>query len=506
MPENKKMKILFISLYDYDSFSIRTLQSFIKSKGYDTETIFFKNKIFSHLSEPTKNEINLLINKIKGINPDIICISVRSSFSNIVIKISNLIKKYMPDSIIIWGGTHATICPEECIKYSDFVCVGEGELSLLEFIQNIEKNKSVDNIPNFWIKKENKIIKNELRPLIQDLDKLPLPDYSKENKYYIDNNELNSGDPILESNKYHIMASRGCPFKCSFCSNSYLHNLFHGKGNYIRKRSVESVIKELILAKEVFKNLKIIFFLDEVFPSDKDWINKFAEEYKHKIGIDFWCEFHPSVINEDTIKILKSAGLKEVITGIQTGSQRVRYSIFKRYISDEQIINTSRILKKYSIIPTYDIILDNPYETEKDMKQSIEMLLKIPRPYNISLFSLINLPKTELTERLIKDGIIEKDNSVKALTNFKMNLKLIKSKNHLYYNCLVSLLSKRFIPKIIIKNFPKKHLNLLVTFTKICNKTKIGISGIKYLLLGKIPYKTLKYYVRNRKELMNGVN
>lgn len=162
MENSRKFKILFIAPYDYNSFSIRTLQTFIKSKGYNTGTIFFKDLIFNQLQKPTRKEKELLISLIKRYNPNIICISLRSPIAEIVAEITKLIKNKVPNSIVIWGGTHATICPEECIMHVDFVCVGEGEKSLLEFIEGVEQNKSVDKIKNFWVKKMGKLLKMSL--------------------------------------------------------------------------------------------------------------------------------------------------------------------------------------------------------------------------------------------------------------------------------------------------------------------------------------------------------
>ena len=495
--DNGKSKILFIAPYDYTLFSIRILQSFIKSKGYNTHTIFFKELKLNQLKKPTKKEKDLLITKIKQINPQVICISFRSPLMDIIKEITALIKNNSK-SIVIWGGVHPTICPEECIKYADYVCVGEGELSLLEFIQNLEQNKPVDNIKNFY--------PNKLRPLLKNLDELPMPDYSIENKYFIEDNKLRKGDPILNNSKYFTMVGRGCPFACSYCINSYYRKLH--KKDYIRKRSVASVMNELFYVKKVFKNLKTISFLDEVFVLDKEWLKQFVKEYKQKINIPFKCELHPSMVHEETIKILKEAGLTRIDMGIQSGSQRVRYEIYNRLTPDKQIINSANIFKKYNITPHYDIILDNPYETREDMQQSIKMLLKLPRPFNLNLYSLVSFPKTELTERLIRDSILDKSDESKALSQWCMSLKFKRDKNHLYYNCLVSLLSKSFVPKNMIKTFSKsyflrKHVEILVGFTELCNKIKLASTGIILIFTGKISYSTFKYNLKIFNEMVN---
>ena len=494
-----KPKILFIAFYDYGAAGVRSLQSFIKSKGYETYTIFFKEDRTNKLLEPTDNEKQLLVGKINKFNPDIISISLRSPQFSIVSGINKLIRKQFPDAAVIWGGTHATMCPEECIEQADYVCVGEGEYPLLEFI----KKKSPD-IKNLWVKKGNRIIKNELRPLIQDLDVLPIPEFT--NKCYIEDSKLINEDPIIKLSKYQIMASRGCPFRCTYCSNSYLHDLFKGRGNYLRRRSVNHIIKELLHVKREFKNLKMISFLDEVFASDREWLEEFVREYK-KINLPFRLEYHPSKVDEENIKLLKKAGLIQVSMGIQSGSQRVRSEIFNRFTPNEQILKATNIFKKHKITANYDIIVDNPYETPKDMADSLNMLLKVPRPYNFVIYSLNNFPKTKLTQRMIADGTIAKyGTGIQGFGKWGMSLRTRRSKESLYYICLVSLLTKSFIPKTMIKYFSKsgffkRHTKPLVILTNLSNNLKVMSIGIKFILKGEISFAMFKQYIKNFKEI-----
>ncbi len=121
-------------------------------------------------------------------------------------------------------------------------------------------------------------------------------------------------------------------------------------------------------------------------------------------------------------------------------------------MTDEQVIRATNILRKYNITPQYNILTGNPYETAEDMQQRIKLLLKIQRPYNLNIFSLINFPKTDLSKRLIRDNLLESNES-KALTQWRKSFKFKRNKNHLYYSCLVSLLSKSFVPKGMVKFF-----------------------------------------------------
>lgn len=493
--ETNKPKILFIAFYDYGAFGIRSIQSFIKSKDYETYTIFFKEDLSNNILEPTDNEKELLFDKIHLFCPNIICISLRSPQFEVVSKINKLIKERFPGITVIWGGTHATICPEVCIEHVDYVCIGEGEYPLFEFI----KEPSAD-IKNFWVRKDGQIVKNELRPLIQDLDAFPIPDYT--DRCYIEYNKLIEEDPITKLSKYQIMASRGCPFRCSFCSNSYLHGLFKGKGNYIRRRSVNHVINELLNAKKTFKNIRVISFLDEVFTSDKEWLNEFIKEYK-KINLPFRIELYPSMVDEENIKLLKNAGLSLVTMGIQCGSQRVRFEIFNRFTPDEQILKAANVFKKHKISANYDIILDNPYETPNDMEDGINMLLKLPRPYRLVLFSLNNFPKTELTQRMIADGTLTKyGTGVQGFGRWGMSLKSKRSKESLYYNCMVSLLSSNFIPKLMIRSllkisFFKKHTESLIILSRISRELNVMIYGTRFILKGEVSFAMFRQYLRN---------
>lgn len=269
------LKIVLISLYCYDSFAIRSLYSLLKNKGYDVEAVFFKQLVSNRMEHPSDKEMQLLLGLLKQWNPALIGLSVRSPFFGIAKDLILRIRGEV-DSVIVLGGIHATICPEECIRYADIVCIGEGEDPLLELCRNMAIGRSITQIRNLWIRKGNKVIKNDIRPLLQDLD-VSGPDYSDARKYFIDNDALSDCDPILENKSYSIMASRGCPFQCTFCINSMLKRIYKGKGSYVRKRSVVDVINELMVAKRRFRNLKRVMFIDEVFVLDKEWIGRFVK-------------------------------------------------------------------------------------------------------------------------------------------------------------------------------------------------------------------------------------
>ena len=487
---------VLISLYDHHSFGLRNIHGLLRKNGFKSNLIFFKELLWG-LQEPSETEINLLFNKIRELNPDVIGLSVRSPFFTIAINLTERLKTL--NKLIIWGNLHPIVEPDECIKYADIICIGDGEMAMLELMNNLKEEKDISNIKNLWVKQGDKIIKNTLDNLNQDLDSVNFYDLSEEYKYSIDDDKISNSDPKLKYSKYDIMAGRGCPYSCAYCSNSFLHRLCKDKGNFVRKRSVEKVIEELVEAKNKL-NIKEVFFYDEVFILDKKWLDKFLRDYTEKINLPFSLCLHPKIVNENVIKKLKDCGLERVGIGIQSGSQRIRYDLFNRYVSDKKLLEISEIFNKYEIAPTYDIILDNPYETESDMKDSINLMLKMKRPYNLNIFSLINFPKTELTERMKRDNK-KQINPEKDIFNWKMDINKEREKNKQIYNLKISLFSKSFFPRFLIKHIENK--TILFIAVKTSNIIKLSFMGVKAIFTGKINLALVKYYFRNYKKFSN---
>lgn len=402
----KDFTIVLISLYQYGAFGIRVLRDVLLSHNYKVFNIYFK-KYKNSMGLPTEYEKQLLLDLIKNINPNLIGISTRSTFFPVAKDITLKLKKAV-HSPIIWGGTHPTVCPEESIQFADMICIGEGEKPILELADKMSNHQNITRIKNLWIKKDNSIIKNEIQNLIGNLDGLPLPDFKDENIYAIENDHLYKGDPYYNDDltHYNFMTGRGCPFHCDFCSNSILKKIFENKGSFVRQRSVDNVIKELKLAKSRFKKLETISSNDEVFVLNKEWLKEFCKQYKSEINLPFHCDIYPTLVNEEIVGLLKDAGLKTITLGIQSGSERIREQFYGRKTSEEKLKEISGIFKKFRIFPSYDLIFDNPLETEDDIRNTLHFMMSLPRPFRINMYSLQYHPKTKLTEKMLKENLI----------------------------------------------------------------------------------------------------
>lgn len=456
----QKGTVVLLALYDLDSLSVRTLHAVLAEKGFDVHSIFFKRQNSDNtMSRPSREDILALVESIKKKSPLFVGISVRSTLFQLASEITEVLQKELPIPIC-WGGIHPTVRPEQCIQTADIVCVGEGEGAVVELADALMKGTDIRHIRNLWVKDGGRIIRNELRPLIQDLDTLPFPDYTGHNKLFIESAQVHNVPQNTERTIYWMMTARGCMFKCTYCCNNSLQKAYKGLGKYLRRRSPQSVIDELAYMKgKVLPNLDFIVFVDDIFVYDLDWLREFKASYKRLINLPFCCFFHPKVINDDLAAELKDAGVEFMIAGIQSGSENIRKHYFKRFESNKVILNAAKILKKYKISSAYNIILDNPVEQESDQMETLKLLLKMPRPYELQPTTLTHFPETELTTHLVEKKLIEpeevEDIRQKSFERWSLVLDHNRDNSQLFWDMLFYLSNKRYVPKYLVLIFSK---------------------------------------------------
>ena len=408
-PKNKsRLNITLIALYQDSATGLRYLSSVLKAEGHNCSLIFLNNGEDPRLFE--SSNLTNLIALIKELKTDIIGISVFSTYFNIAREVTTEIKKGL-DIPVIWGGPHPTFCPDHSILHCDLLCVGEGEICMKQLASKVKNGRKIENVPNLWLKEGSTIIKNEPAPLIIDLDTLPFPDFDLQGKFYVNDNKIQSSQGLIqEMNRkvFHIITSRGCPFPCTYCSNAVLNQIYGGKWVKFRRRSPENVVDELIQAKELL-NLSSVGFNDEIFGIDISWISKFALLYKKYVNLPFGCCVHPNLIDLETFSLLKEAGLESVSMGIESGSNRMLNEVYNRHTPKERIAKSHSIISELKLFKSYDIMLDNPYDTTADLRETFRFLLSLKKPFVLHTFSYVHLPKTALTERALKDNLISKE-------------------------------------------------------------------------------------------------
>lgn len=377
------MRILFIRTYDfYEPIGIMILSAILKKHGHYCELLDLKFE---------KN----IIKSIKEIKPNIIAYSI---FSNDWEKYVILNKKIKKDysCFSIFGGPHATFAPEIIEEEGiDAVCVGEGEYAILELANALKNNNDYSKIKNLHIKINGEIFKNEVRELIHDLDSIPFPDRELINKY----------NHYRKRSRVRTIASRGCPYDCTYCFNHSYKKIYDGKGPFLRIRSPQNVIDELKLLKEQYKP-KNCEFHDDTFILNKMWTFEFLELYiKENINIPFEINARVNLITDELVKKLKEAGCYSIQFGIEAGNDIIRNKILKRNITKDQIINAAEIIRKYNIRINAFNLLGLPGETIENAMETINLNIKCKVSYALSTVWQ-PYPGPELTKYAIDNGYL----------------------------------------------------------------------------------------------------
>lgn len=408
---------------------------------------------------------------VKKNNIDVIGVSFMSYQVDLVKKISKHIKNNLKEVLLVGGGVHTTAFPEDSLQYFDAICIGEGEISFINFLDNYFGEKKIEkiDIPGTITKYTNKEKYRQNLPFLQDLDFLQalpildIPTYILSNKQII----LLREDRIkyynrYKGNSYDITTSRGCPLHCTYCSDSINKNLYGNKWSKVRIRNVEHVISELKYAVQRKPTISFINFHDDSFSSRPiEWLEEFVLKYNQEIKLPLMFRIIPGSVKEQKLELLSKLNIIAIGIGLQSGSYRVLKDIYNRPIKINVFTDTIAKLNSKKIIPIIDVMLNNPYEKREDIIETIKTLSMIPKPFLLELYGFRFYPGTEITSRAIKDGIIDKHDSIETQAYIEDN-KEKKYLNNIIY--ITPCFPGKFIFYLIGK---EKNLKIFFSFVLI---------------------------------------
>ena len=338
----------------------------------------------------------------------IVMFSVHSIEYQHALRLSNDIKKLNPSIYILWGGWHVLVDPDgsinnECV---DMVCVGEGEYAALDVVDNVDRLGHVSDIPNIWFKRDGEVIRNPVRPL-GDLDALPFPD-----------REIFNRDCLEDRNGlFHFSTMRGCPFQCSFCCNYKMLELYKAAGcNYIRTRSIDSVIEEMMYLVLKYSPREF-FFTDEMFLNDYEHVREFCRKYKENhVGVPFGFMARPERVTDEILCVLKDAGCVRIHMGIESGNEELRKRYLNRHMSNDVIIRAFDLCKKHGILTASFNMIGLPFET-KDTINDTFMLNKRCSPTVFQITILYPFIGTKIRELYRVNGLLDEAKESLEMSN-----------------------------------------------------------------------------------------
>lgn len=368
------------------------IAAYLEDKGIETDIVDLK--LEDPIASPGKKEKEKIskdvLAEVFRLSPKIIGIPCCTPEFNEVIFLAGKIKENNPDAIIIVGGTHPTLIPEDFFFDAspiDYAVIGEGEVTTFELAQAIKKKKDVNSVEGigFYNKKDKCFVRTEPRPLIQDLDSLPFPAFEKvDMEYYTTPSPYSVRGVMLSS--FYILYGRGCPSSCTFCVSKNLRKAA-GPGRFLRFRSPKNVADEI---EHLTKKYKIdgFYIIDDAFTLQPQHAKEFCDELiARKLDLIWACETRVNRVDSDLLKKMRKAGCIQVDFGVESGSPDCLKRV-KKGITVDQIKDAFDACKNVGIRTFANVLVNLPGETESELQQTFDLLEEIkPTVTSINTFT-----------------------------------------------------------------------------------------------------------------------
>ena len=340
---------------------IGSLAAVLKKAGHSAELLVLQQ------FDPDRIDATLA-----RLQPHLVALSLTSNYFELGRQVARHVatQHHLP---VVLGGIHATLCPEETIAADGVfaLCRGEGEFPLLELCDALQADRDPTAIPNLWVKSAGKVFRNELRPLINPLDELPYPD-----------REIFDFDHLLKQlPEAEFMGSRGCPFQCTYCANHALVELYHGKGPYVRFRSIPHLMGEIETVLQRYPTIGFLGFHDDTFTLNPRWTQEFVDAYSARFKLPFWCNATADSITPDLAARLKQAGCYEVRLGVESGNDAIRTDILKKKVPRSAIVSAFKVLREAGLLRYAFNMVGLPFETPQTLRETVALNQEIQPDY-----------------------------------------------------------------------------------------------------------------------------
>lgn len=344
--------------------------------------------------------------RIKKYKPDIIGFQVFSQDLAFVKKSLAIIKKNHHEIITIAGGPHPSGLPKEMLtnfKDLDFVFCGEAEIGLPMLVKTLTGSGrgNFQMVPGLGWRNKKGVVKVNKQAFLEDLDSLGPPDWDllKPQEY------PDAPQGVIFRNRpvAPIMATRGCPFSCTFCAGWTI------SGKKIRRRSVDNVLAEIELLYKDY-GVREIHFLDDNFTLDRNYLKNFCQKLiKQDFKISWCCPngVRLDTLDKNVLELMKKAGCYYVSVGIESGSDRI-LRLMKKGITTRKIKRLVKMVTKAGMPINGFFILGYPGETKKEILQTIKFAKSLDLT-RAAFYNYLPLPRTESYKNLIESEEIKEE-------------------------------------------------------------------------------------------------
>lgn len=390
------------------------LSSSIKKHGHEVRFIDVNNEQISlHLNEGTldlEEYYKRRISKVfSGFQPDLVGISVHySGRFKAGIELAERLKMESADIPIVIGGIHPSIFPEEILneyKCIDFILQGESEGTIVELVECLRGNEAgYADIDGLGYRVKNRVIINKKTQFIDDVDRIPFPDYDLVDikEYYFDTSQWFNPKELPINLNIHILSSRSCPHHCSYCS------MFLAHGPRYRMRSAINVLDEIKYLYDRFEQ-RYFSFMDDNFTLNRRRTLEICRGIIDK-GLDIQFDTPNGLainsLDHEIIEALVAAGMVKCCLAVESGSPAIRNKIGKK-LPQEKIYSVIESIRGFpGLVFNTFFIVGFPDETVETLDETYELIRNLKLEKAIISFAT-PFPGTELFRECMEKGLLD---------------------------------------------------------------------------------------------------
>ena len=410
------MRVTLVSTHTHPiALGLRYISSQLKGAGHDVQMIFMTAKRGTSKADFTEPLIEDLVEHLR--ERDLIGMGLMTNTFHRASVLTRRVREAGIKAPILWGGTHPTLAPEECLDVADVVCVGEGENAAAGFAGCLDAGKDPTETAGLMFRAggpfgNQRTIRNPVGPLVRHLDAIAFPDYDLDTHWVAQRDRLVPARP--ESlrgalGRLRVLSTRGCPNRCTFCNNTVWREIYEGKGPWVRMRSVNNVLNEIEQMRKRFPGIEAVNIVDDLFfVRNQDQIREFAVQYARRVGLPLEFDAFPNSVTEAKIRALSALPIRLISLGIESASTDTLRRIYNRPTSIERIIRSIELFSRYRIPAEYHYLVSNPYEPDENVIETMRFIASHHRgPARLRVFPLMLYPGTPLYERARTDGVLE---------------------------------------------------------------------------------------------------
>ena len=384
-----------------EALDLETLASVLRAGGhrvaliYDPDTFGVTDNVFQFPAlARLLSSRKTVVPRIVQLQPDVVIFSVLSSTYAWCRDTATALKRRLPVPVVFMG-LHPSLVPQRVMRDPcvDCVIAGETENVILPLLEEIRSDGAPSRVGNLWYRNNGELLHTERAELV-DLDALPLPDKNLFAPY------------VSHHYSFSAMVSRGCPYSCTFCEETCSKKL-HG-GKYFRRKSVDTVMRELAAGKKRY-NYREVIFKDSYLSGNKQWLRELMERYRKEIRVPFKCFCTILSFDAETARLLKDGGCYSIEFGLQTWNDRLRREILNRRETSEDAFQAFAHCDERRLWYDVDHMFNLPTETEQDHIEGARCYRRLRYLSRIKVHFLVYYPTADIVEHAVGAGDLPPD-------------------------------------------------------------------------------------------------